>query len=157
MAKKNFKKGFTDLLSEAMDGNLKEKVTKKTANKKQSSTKSFALDLESLFEETIKESTAENVEAIKSGKKPVKKTRAKSKRSKPSFGLDALIRETVETSTVETKKTAKGLKRVTITLEQKRLEKLKSIARMEKSYLKDIINEVVAEYITKYETQQKPA
>ena len=137
-----------------MDGNLKEKVTEKTAKKKRSSTKSFALDLESLFEETIKESTAENVEAIKSGKKTVRKTKTQSKRSKPSFGLDALIRETVETSTVETKKTAKGLKRVTITLEQKRLDKLKSIARMEKSYLKDIINEVVAEYITKYETQQ---
>lgn len=155
MAKKNFKKGFDDIFSEAMDGNLTEQVSKKMA-KKRSSNKSFASDLESLFEEAITETTIEKAEAIKKGKTPAKSK--KKKRSKPLFGIDALIRETVETSKVETKplNTGKGMKRVTITLEQKRLEKLKKIARLEKSYLKDIINEVVAEYISKYETQQNP-
>jgi hypothetical protein len=149
VAKKNFSKGFSDLLEGAMDGNLAERVTQKMASK-QSPSKSFAADLESLFESSIKESTMESLEAIKDGKKtPVSKAR-----TKPAFGLDALIRETVETSTVETSQTPEGLKRVTITIDQKRLDKLKKIARIEKSYLKDIINEVVAEYIAKYEIQQ---
>jgi hypothetical protein len=42
-------------------------------------------------------------------------------------------------------------KRLTVTFDKKKLEKLKKIARLEKSYLKDILGEIVAEYIKKYE------
>jgi hypothetical protein len=34
------------------------------------------------------------------------------------------------------------------------LNKLKSIARLERSYLKDIIDEIVEEFIKKYEVQK---
>lgn len=146
MSKKKFKAGFDDLFNEALQENTSAKESEKVV-KHRSSSKSFAANLESLFEDTIKESTAEKAEAIKEGKKRT----SSSKRTKPVFGLDALIRETVETSTIQTTKTAKGLKRVTITFDPKKLEKLKSIARVEKAYLKDIVNEVVSDYIAKYE------
>ena len=35
--------------------------------------------------------------------------------------------------------------------DQKKIEKLKSIARVEKAYLKDIVGELISEYIEKYE------
>jgi dTDP-4-dehydrorhamnose reductase len=38
--------------------------------------------------------------------------------------------------------------------DESKLNKLKSIARMERSYLKDIIDEIVEEFIKEYEVQK---
>ncbi len=152
MSRKKFKNSFDDLFNDAVEGKIEENDTKKTVKKKTTaSKKSFLSDLNSLFEETITEATIENAKTIKKGKSP-KKTRKRTKR-KPSFGIDSLIRETVENSTLERKPADSGLKRITITVKETNLDKLKQIARLQKSYLKDIINEVVAEYIDEYETQ----
>ncbi len=154
VGKKNFKSGFDDLFTEAIEGNIAENVSKKMSDKKAGkSKKSFSSDLNSMFEEAITETTIENAKAVKDGKK----TKKKSTRTKPMFGIDALIRETVETSQLNTEKAPNGKKRVTITFDKEKLEKLKKIARLKKSYLKDIVNEVVAEYINEYETDNKLA
>lgn len=156
MSRKKFKNSFDDLFNDAVDGKIEESDTKKKAVKKKTpaSKKSFISDLNSLFEETITEATIENAKTIQKGKSP-KETRRKSTKRKPSFGIDSLIRETVENSTLERKPVDNGLKRITITVKETNLDKLKKIARLQKSYLKDIINEVVADYITEYETHKK--
>lgn len=153
MAKKNFKSGLEDLFNDAMEGNIAKNVSEKMASKKPSSKskKSFSSGLESLFEEAITETTIESAQATKDGKK----SKGSTKRSKPAFGIDSLIRETVETSKIERVTAPEGKKRVTITFDKEKLEKLKKIARLQKSYLKDIVNEVVGEYISEFESSKK--
>ena len=63
--------------------------------------------------------------------------------------MDSLIRETVETSKVEITPAEK--KRVTFIFDKKKIERLKNIARLEKAYVKDIINQLVSEYIDQYD------
>jgi hypothetical protein len=43
-------------------------------------------------------------------------------------------------------------KRVSFVFDKEKLKKLKTIAKVKKSYLKDVIDEVVAEYLAKYES-----
>ena len=59
--------------------------------------------------------------------------------------MDALIRETVETSRVEI--TPQSTKRITFIFDEEKIDKLQKIARLKKAYVKDIINEIVSEYI----------
>ena len=72
---------------------------------------------------------------------------------RPLSGLDALIRPPVETSS--TNYDAKAKKRVSFVFERKKLEKLKKIARSKKSYLKDILGDIVSGYIDEYEKKAK--
>lgn len=144
MAKKNFKLGLGDLLDNAMDNNsstvessTRVSKTKRTTSKKAS--KSFSNNLDDLFQEAIEESVQENADKIS------KKSRPASKRKKPMFGLDALIRETVETSSVEV--TPSNTKRVTFVFDEEKINKLKQIARLKKAYVKDIVDEIITEYL----------
>ena len=49
----------------------------------------------------------------------------------------------------------KGTKRITLTFDPDKLEKLKTIARRERTYLRDIIDEIVAEYLDEYESKKE--
>lgn len=144
MAKKKFKLGLGDLLDNAMDNNsstvesgTRVSKTKRTTSKKAS--KSFSNNLDDLFQEAIEESVQENADKL------LKKSRTTSKRKKPMFGLDALIRETVETSSVEV--TPSNTKRVTFVFDEEKINKLKQIARLKKAYVKDIVDEIITEYL----------
>lgn len=81
-----------------------------------------------------------------------KKSPARKKKIKPRGGLDLLIRKTIDSDAGPD--TTLSTKRVTITFERTKLEKLKTISRIEKIYLKDIINELVDEYIHQYEDKK---
>lgn len=153
MAKKNFKKGLNDLFDDALEDSFKEekevRTVKNAKNTKKSSKpqKSFASDLDLFLQDAIEESIKEHVEETKK-KKP---TRRKSKRSKPMFGLDSLIQQTVETSKIEAVMDG-NVKRVTFTFDKSKLERLKKIARLEKAYVKDIVGELVSKYIDQYDS-----
>lgn len=150
MSKKNFKAGFEDLFHDAKVGAVAENVAQQMKQKRTTSAgKSFAADLESLFEETMVETTLEATQAVRDGKTPP------SKRPRKYVGIDALIRDTVASSDMEVSASSEGQKRIAITLEKDKLEKLKKIAQLQKSYLKDVISEVVAEYIAAFEAQHK--
>ena len=150
MAKKKFKLGLGDLLDNAMDNDTPKtepkkqtrKTTKRTTSKKKT-TKSFSTNLDDLFQEAIEESVQENAQKIKTKKRTI------SKRKKPMFGLDALIRETVETSKVEI--TPTNTERVTFVFDENKISKLKQLARLKKSYVKDIVNEIISEYLDENE------
>jgi hypothetical protein len=45
-------------------------------------------------------------------------------------------------------------RRLTLVFDENKLNKLKSIARMERSYLKDIIDEIVESFIHEYEVKK---
>lgn len=147
MAKKSFQSGLEDLFIDALESppKAKEKTTPSIkTEKKKKTTKNFSANLDTLFQETIEESVKEQAAQLKQKKK----SKSKSKRTKPSFGLDSLIRQTVKTSKVTI---PKDTKRVTFVFDKKKIDKLKSIARLEKAYLKDIVDTLVSEYIAKHE------
>lgn len=171
MSKKRFNSGLESLFFEGADKDLEEnkvvllnKKQERTKTKRsgggstkaaeQSPVKSFTSDLDSLFADVVTDTIEEKVESIIAKKERTKRTRTRS--SKPLSGLDALFRRTTEVSeddqAVEKEvKQERTIKRVSFTFHKDRLSKLKSIAKMEKSYLKDIISDVVSEYIDEYE------
>lgn len=152
MSKKKFIDGLESLFSEATQEDLKESTLispkkEQSVEDHSSSGKSFASDLQSLFseafEETIEEKLIERKETPRPRQKPKRKF----------SGLDMLIRSTVESSEIEVQSTP--TKRVSLIIEQEKLMKLKKIAKMKKAYLKDIIDEIVSDYLDTFEQRSK--
>lgn len=118
--------------------------------KRSASGKNFTDDLQSFLQTAFEESYERQTE---NRKKSDYSTDIKKRRSRPMSGLDALIRATVEpVSRVDTK--SKAVRRMTVAFDEEKLAKLKRIARMEKAYLRDIIDRIVAEYIAEYESEK---
>jgi hypothetical protein len=69
-------------------------------------------------------------------------------------GLDALLRSTIEPSKMKLQN--KPVRRLTLAFDENKLDKLKYIARLERTYLKDIIDEIVEEFIEEYESSHGP-
>lgn len=138
----------------------------KDANKRANAGKNFTMDLDSLFQETVQESIEEQFELKKVKEKDKKKNKSQKVELKPkvkpekkkrkviprSGGIDSLIRSTVEGSIMQIESTS-NKKRVSFVFDKEKLKKLKTIAKVKKSYLKDVIDEVVAEYLAKYESK----
>ena len=100
-----------------------------------------------LFEDALKESMESQVEKIKksigiSEEDP----------TQGYHGLDALIRSTIGSASMEVSYTP--TKRITFIFENNKLEKLKTIAKKEKAYIKDIINGIISSYIQEYEDKK---
>ena len=68
-------------------------------------------------------------------------------------GLDNLIRQTIDLKEITTDETS-GKKRLTVAVDRPKLEKLKTIARLENAYLKDLLVQLIDEYIQEY-TKEK--
>lgn len=122
---------------------------------KSTSRKNFTTDLDSLLQEAMQESFEEQIqekEATSSANK-AQPFHQQTHRRKPLSGLDMLIRRTVERGDVEEDQVT-GTRRLTVSFDKEKLNKLKVIARMEKAYLKDILGDIVEEYIRRYEKQK---
>jgi len=127
----------------------------KPAVSKNTSRKNFTTDLDSLLQEAMQESFEEQIqerEAAATANK-AQPFHQQAHRRKPLGGLDMLIRRTVERGTVEEDQLT-GTRRLTVSFDKEKLSKLKTIARMEKAYLKDILGDIVEEYIRRYESQK---
>lgn len=180
MSKKKFKKGLESLFGDFGGEPIEDVVlelentedyhsepekskahAKKDSSKRANAGKNFTVDLDSLFQEVMHESIEEQFELKKEKEKEKKKnknqkTESKSKPEKKkrrviprSGGIDSLIRSTVEGSMMEIESTS-NKKRVSFVFDKVKLKKLKTIAKLKKSYLKDVIDEVVAEYLSKH-------
>ncbi len=153
MSKKTFSEGLDDLFSDAHDEQAA--VAVRPAERR-SGHKNFMSDLDSLLQEALEESL-ERFEANQpdtttpSGK--TKASGANISYRAPVSGLDALIRQTIDVQEIATDE-ASGKKRLTVTVDRTKLEKLKAIARLENSYMKDLLVSLIDEYIEEY-TQQK--
>ena len=120
--------------------------------KRSSSRKNFTTDLDSLLEEALQESFEEKM-AQRDKEKGADKSKYQNQARRPMTGLDMLIRRTVESSDLE-QSIREGTKRLTVTFDKTKINKLKKIARLEKAYLKDILGELVEEYIQRYEQEK---
>lgn len=172
MSKKRFTDGlesiFGEVHEETFDRGLlveekkaraaaKNKSTTSTP-KKRSSRKNFTTDLDSLFDGSLSEVVEEKLQE-KRVVAPRKNLKGKSKSlehtkrvHKPLSGLDALIRQTLDSGSLAYDPNAK--KRISFTCEKVKLDKLKKIARQEKAYLKDILGDIVASFINEYEAKK---
>ncbi|MEZ4935494.1 MAG: hypothetical protein R2788_25590 [Saprospiraceae bacterium] len=161
------KKKFTDGLESLFSTDTKDVSGKGTAflrapadevdsatvlARRSSSRKNFTTDLDSLLEEALQESFDEKM-AQREKDKGVDKSKYQNQARRPMTGLDMLIRRTVESSDLE-QSIREGTKRLTVTFDKSKINKLKKIARMEKAYLKDILGELVEEYIQRYEQEK---
>jgi hypothetical protein len=153
MSKKTFSEGLDDLFNNAHDEQVA--VADRSAERR-SGHKNFMSDLDSLLQEALEESL-ERFDANQpdtttpSGK--TKTTSSATSNRAPVTGLDALIRQTIDVQEIATDD-ASGKKRLTVTVDRSKLEKLKAIARLENSYMKDLLVSLIDEYIEEY-TQQK--
>jgi hypothetical protein len=124
---------------------------------KSSSRKNFTTDLDSLLQEAMQESFEEQMQereaATATTTTKAQPFHQQAPHRKPLGGLDMLIRRTVESGSVEQDQLT-GTRRLTVTFDKDKLNKLKNIARMEKAYLKDILGDIVEEYIRRYESQK---
>jgi hypothetical protein len=68
-------------------------------------------------------------------------------------GLDNLIRQTIDVKEITTDEES-GKKRLTVAVDRPTLEKLKAIARLENSHLKDLLVQLIDEYIQEYTTEK---
>ncbi|PHN03255.1 hypothetical protein [Flavilitoribacter nigricans] len=160
MAKKRFTDNFESLFGDPIeDTQSQEQATTSDqgapeadetadADKKKISGKDFTDSLQSFLSETFEESFERQMAEVKKQEPAEKPKRPKRRRS----SLDMLIRNTVEPSKIEIEGEAPKRRRITLTFEPQKLEKLRNIARVERAMLKDIINDIVGEYIQKYET-----
>lgn len=166
MAKKNFIDGLDSIFGDGNDSEELNIVTKESKassktprRKRKASSKDFTADLDSLLQEALQESVAQHAKKKKKNL-PVAKSNRKTQRGRIKrtlSGLDALIRQTVTSSEMEIEQSGSSLpkkKRVTFSFDREKVDKLKSIARLEKSYIKDIVNEIVSEYIEEYEKEK---
>jgi hypothetical protein len=160
MSKKRFSEGLDDLFSDTHSGHG-DLFDSGTATAQQAERrpahKNFMADLDSLLQEALEESL-ERFEANQpDSATPSGKSKATSSasayRETPLTGLDALIRQTIDVQEITTDE-ASGKKRLTVTVDRSKLEKLKTIARLENAYMKDLLVHLIDEYIEEY-TQER--
>ncbi len=159
MSKKKFKAGLESLFGDTgIDDQLPgirpllvEEEAKESANKtrtrpkKKRSSKNFTSDLEGLFHSALDKEFKETVprSSMASGRD----TKVKKRRERPVIGIDALIRRTSMENKEDVERSNPLKKRVTFTLEKRKVEQLKSIAKSKKAYLKDIVDDIISEYL----------
>lgn len=159
MSKKKFKAGLESLFGDTgMHDQLpgirpllvEEEAAKESAARpkrpKKRSSKNFTSDLEDLFHNALDKEYKEKTEkspAVRSRRD----TKIKKRSERPVIGIDALIRRTSMENKDEVVISSPLKKRVTLTLEKRKVEQLKSIAKSKKAYLKDIVDEIISEYL----------
>lgn len=156
MAKKRFKAGMESLFEENSDPKELKQDTAASPEKKaeenateKNSGKGFRNDLKAFLQEAFEESLEQHLEQKEKGNLSKKKT------AKPKGGLDALLRSTIEPSKMRLQN--KPVRRLTISFDEEKLAKLRQIARKERTYLKDIIDEIVGEFLESYESDNTPS
>jgi hypothetical protein len=117
---------------------------------RRSTGKKFADDLESLLQMAFEDSFDRQKNK---GLSELEEATLKKRSHRPMSGLDSLIRTTVDPSQMRYEEFP--TRRLTIVFDEKKLSKLKEIARTEKTVLRDIIDEIVAGFILEYERKKK--
>ncbi len=155
MSKKRFSEGLDDLFSDnkANVGGLFGNDTAFVAApvERRSGHKNFMSDLDNLLHEAMEESFeklehAHSDDGIASNKS---KSSTREMRSSLPHGLDALIRETIDIQEIATDEST-GKRRLTVAVDKSKVEQLKSIAKLENAYMKDLLVALIDAYIEDY-------
>ncbi len=160
MSKKKFTDGLNDLFSDDYRSpeasGISEFSVRQPQERKHHPVKSFASDLDALLQDAMEESM-ERLETRDQNQRQNASSKTKSrfaeKMAGAFSGLDALIRETIDVQEL-TREEISGVKRLTVAVDRSKLEKLKTIARLENAFLKDLLVDLIDEYITEY-TKEK--
>ena len=164
MAKKRFTAGLESLFEDPKDEKdqgkelllfsvEKRKTSKPVKKIKKKNSKNFTADIQSFLQEAFEDSFEEQSAKLSKSSTLQEEKRIKKRRRKPLSGLDSLIRKTVKPKSIDLLE--KPTRRLTLTFDHQKLEKLKNIARLEKTYLKDIVDEIVGDFIEEYEHNKK--
>jgi len=159
VSKKKFKAGLESLFSDTgaddqlpgirpllVEEEARESLdTRNRTRPKKRSSKNFTSDLEGLFHNALDKEYKEP--AKKSSLASGRDTKVKKRSERPVIGIDALIRRTSAENREELKSSSPLKKRVTFSLEKKKIEKLKDIAKSKKAYLKDIVDDIISQYL----------
>ena len=118
--------------------------------------KNFMSDLDSLLQEALEESldkyeTNRSDNTIPSNKS---KSSARESGAELPHGLDALIRQTIDVQDIITDENT-GKRRLTVAVDKTKIDKLKTIARLENAFMKDLLVTLIDEYIEEYAKQRK--
>lgn len=153
MSKKKFSEGLDDLFREQSAGEtFWGQATEAPARERKAAHKNFMHDLDVLLQEALDESLnnagADDDQPAAANARTKSKTTAGAYRA-PVSGLDALIRQTIDVQEMHTDEET-GKKRLTLAVDKTKLEKLKTIARLENAYMKDILVQLIDEYIREY-------
>ncbi|MCB9275449.1 MAG: hypothetical protein H6564_15500 [Lewinellaceae bacterium] len=167
MAKKRFTEGLESVFGAASEDTLQEDSPllsttrpkespdeKGEGHARHSHAKDFSSDLEAFLSGAFEDSFEEQYEQREAKRQPISANpQVKKRHRRPMSGLDALIRSTIEPENVRVQE--RNARRVTLTFDPDKLDKLKKIARLEKAYLRDIIDEIVSDYLDDYEQSHK--
>lgn len=158
MSKKKFKAGLESLFGDTgADDQLpgirpllveeearESRDTTRRKRPKKRSSKNFTSDLEGLFHSTLDEYKEPTQQSARTSRRD---TKVKKRSQRPVIGIDALIRRTSMENREDFAISSPLKKRVTFSLEKKKIEKLKSIAKSKKAYLKDIVDDIISQYL----------
>jgi hypothetical protein len=114
------------------------------------SSKSFQGDLHAFLQTTFEEAFNEQLAARQQGDIPL------SKKGKPMGGLDSLIRSTIDPDSIRFSRNEGGgsIRRISLAFKERQIEKLRKIANLKRAMLKDVIYDVVEEYLKEFEKKQ---
>lgn len=130
-------------IGESKDADQEEPKSRRTGQK------TFSLDLEAFLADVLNESLQE--ELARTEVEPTGQKKDPPGEIPHGEGVDALIRSTLETSTMEV--TSGKTKRVTFFFEPGKVELLKLLAREENIFMREKISQIVAEYLERYQNK----
>lgn len=160
MSKKRFSEGLDDLFSDskANVGGLfsNDAVVTAPVSERRGGHKNFMSDLDSLLQEALEESLEKYQTNRSDDEAPSNKSKSAARETNSPLpsGLDALIRQTIDVQDIVTDENT-GKRRLTVAVDKTKIEKLKTIARLENAYMKDLLVTLIDEYIAEYAKQKK--
>jgi hypothetical protein len=164
MSKKRFLEGLDGLFSEAKvsAGSTVASVATVSAPvtaalpDRRSGHKNFMSNLDFLLQEALEESLNKYESSRSDDTEPGHKSKSASreKAAPLRYGLDALIRQTIDVKDITTDD-ATGKRRLTVAVDKTQIDKLKTIARLENAFVKDLLVTLIDEYIDGYSRQKK--
>ena len=104
--------------------------------------------LQEALDESLERHESNQPDSVSASSK-TKTASADTLRAPARSGLDMLIRQTIDVQELTTDETT-GKKRLTVAVDRPKLEKLKAIARLENAFLKDLLVQLIDEYIEEY-------
>lgn len=154
MSKKKFSEGLDDLFKDLPADEAAWGASAETpVRERKASHKNFMHDLDVLLQEAMDETLEKLENDPPAASTPNSKSKSTATYRAPMSGLDTLIRQTINMSDLATDEVT-GKKRLTVAVDKSKLDQLKTIARLENAYLKDILVHLIDDYIREY-TQEK--
>lgn len=153
MSKKKFSEGLDDLFKDLPAEDVSwTSSSESTARERKPGGKNFMQDLDVMLQEALDEQMGSADTGQSPTATPSSKSKSAAAHRAPMSGLDALIRQTIDVREI-TADEESGKKRLTVAVDKTKLEKLKTIARLENAYMKDILVRLIDEYIREYRQQ----